>query len=200
MPKTTFFNLSEEKRNSVMNASKKEFSRVSLNEALVKNIVLDAGIPRGSFYQYFEDIDDCFYYVLDTYSKDIKQKLLLNLNNSKGDILKSYYDLYIYILEIINDPKNKDFFEKLFLNMNYKTEKMFTPNFNDGLNYILNAVDISKLNINSKFGIGYVLDIVESVMLHNIVESYKRNISKEKNIEIFEKEMYLIANGIVRQW
>lgn len=199
MPKTTFFNLSEEKRNSVMNASKKEFSRVSLNEALVKNIVLDAGIPRGSFYQYFEDIDDCFYYVLDTYSKDIKQKLLLNLNNSKGDILKSYYDLYIYILEIINDPKNKDFFEKLFLNMNYKTEKMFTPNFNDGLNYILNAVDISKLNINSKFGIGYVLDIVESVMLHNIVESYKRNISKEKNIEIFEKEMYLIANGIVRQ-
>lgn len=199
MPKSTFFNLSDEKRNNVVKASKKEFGRVSLNEALVKNIVIDAGIPRGSFYQYFEDIDDCFYYILNTYAKEIKQRLLLNLNKNKGDIINAYFDLYNYILEIINDSDNKDFFEKLFLNMNYRTQKMFTPNFNDGLNYILNAVDISKLNINSKFGIGYVLDIVESVMLHNIIESYKRNISKEKNIEIFEKELLLISKGIVKQ-
>ncbi len=199
MPKNTFFNLPDEKRLNIINASKKEFGRVSLADAFVKSIVVDANIPRGSFYQYFDDIEDCFYYIVDEYAKDIKQKLLSNLKENNGDIIKSYSDLYTYILEMINNPKNKNYFEKIYLNMNYKIQKMFTPNFNDGLNDILNLVDISKLKIQSKFGIGYILDIIESIMLHNVIESYKRNVSKEKNIEIFEKEILLISTGIVKQ-
>lgn len=199
MPKKTFFNLPEEKRLSVVNASKKEFSRVSLADAFVKNIVVDANIPRGSFYQYFIDIEDCFYYIVDEYAKDIKQRLINNLKENEGNIIKAYSDLYTYILEMINNTKNKNYFEKIFLNMNYKIQKMFTPNFNDGLNDIINLADISKLKIQSKFGIGYILDIIESVMLHNVIESYKRNVNTEKNIEIFEKEISLISEGIVKQ-
>ena len=199
MPKKTFFNLPDEKKQAVINASKKEFSRVSLADALVANIIVDANIPRGSFYQYFEDIEDCFYFIVDEYSKNIKTKLMSNLKDYNGDIVKSYRDLFIYILDMIDNEENKDYFENLFLNMNYKTQKMFTPNFNDGLNYMLNLVDVSKLNIQSKFGMGYILDIIESVMMHNIMESYKRNFGKEKNIEIFEKEISLIVNGIVKK-
>ena len=62
MAKQTFLNLSEDKRNMVVNALKKEFSRVPLKDALVSNIIIDAKIPRGSFYQYFNDIEDAFYY------------------------------------------------------------------------------------------------------------------------------------------
>ena len=82
--------------------------------------------------------------------------------------------------------------------MNYKIQRMFTPNFNEGLNDILNLVDISKLNIATRFGMGYILDIIESVMIHNIIESYKRNVPKEKNKEIIEKEILLISSGIIK--
>ena len=199
MAKQTFLNLSEEKRMKIFNSLKKEFSRVALKDALVSNIVKEAQIPRGSFYQYFEDIDDAYYYVINEYSKEIKKYLLEDLVKCKGDIVLAYNHLYIYILDMIEDENNKDYFEKIFLNMSYDVQSMFTPNFNDGLNMIVSQVDVSKLNIASKFGLGYVLDIIESTMMNNIVKSYKRNLSREKNIEIFEKELALICVGILKK-
>lgn len=199
MAKQTFLNLPEDKRNMVVNALKKEFSRVPLKDALVSNIIIDAKIPRGSFYQYFNDIEDAFYYIIGEYSKDIKRKLLEHLEKNKGDIILSYRELYLYILNVIDNPDDKEYFENIFLNMNYEIEKMFTPNFNDGLNLILNHVDISKLNISSKFGLGYILDIIESIMMTNIIQSYKRNLSMEKNKEIFERELALVCAGILKK-
>ena len=199
MAKQTFLNLPEDKRNMVVNALKKEFSRVPLKDALVSNIIIDAKIPRGSFYQYFNDIEDAFYYIIGEYSKDIKRQLLEHLEKNKGDIILSYRELYLYILNVIDNPDDKEYFENIFLNMNYEIEKMFTPNFNDGLNLILNHVDISKLNISSKFGLGYILDIIESIMMTNIIQSYKRNLSKEKNKEIFERELALVCAGILKK-
>lgn len=199
MAKQTFLNLPEDKRNMVVSALKKEFSRVPLKDALVSNIIIDAKIPRGSFYQYFNDIEDAFYYIIGEYSKDIKRKLLEHLEKNKGDIILSYRELYLYILNVIDNPDDKEYFENIFLNMNYEIEKMFTPNFNDGLNLILNHVDISKLNISSKFGLGYILDIIESIMMTNIIQSYKRNLSMEKNKEIFERELALVCAGILKK-
>ncbi len=199
MAKQTFLNLNEEKRKVVEESLKKEFSRVPLKDALVSNIVKCAKIPRGSFYQYFNDIDDAFYYVIGQYSKDIKKTLLENIVRNKGDIILSYRQLYIYILDMIEKEENKDYFEKIFLNMNYDIEIMFTPNFNEGLNVMLNQIDITKLNIPSKFSLSYILDIIESVMMNNIVKSYKRNLSREKNIEIFEKELALVCAGILKK-
>ena len=199
MAKQTFLNLPDEKKEKVVNALKKEFSRVALKDALVSNIIVDAGIPRGSFYQYFEDIEDAFYYVIGEYSINIKKFLLASLSKNNGDIVLAYRQLYIYILDMIEDEKNKDYFEKIFLNMNYEMERMFTPNFNEGLNVMLNQIDITRLNIPSKFSLSYILDIIESVMMSNIVKSYKRNLSREKNIEVFEKELAFICTGILKK-
>lgn len=199
MAKQTFLNLPDEKKEKIIKALKKEFSRASLKDSLVSNIIKDAQIPRGSFYQYFDDIEDSFYFIVDEYSKKIKKFLLDSITKNKGDIISSYRDLYIYILDMIEDESNKKYFEKIFLNMNYKTQSMFTPNFNDGLNIVINHVDIKLLNINSKFAIGYVIDIIESTMMNNIIKSYKRNLSKEKNIEVFERELALICFGILKK-
>ena len=199
MAKQTFFFFFDEKKEKIIKALKKEFSRASLKDSLVSNIIKDAQIPRGSFYQYFDDIEDSFYFIVDEYSKKIKKFLLDSITKNKGDIISSYRDLYIYILDMIEDESNKKYFEKIFLNMNYKTQSMFTPNFNDGLNIVINHVDIKQLNINSKFAIGYVIDIIESTMMNNIIKSYKRNLSKEKNIEVFERELALICFGILKK-
>ena len=199
MAKQTFLNLPKEKQNTIFKALKKEFSTVPLKDALVSNIIKDAKIPRGSFYQYFNDIEDAYYYVIDEYSKDIKKYLLDEIKNNNGDIILAYRKLYIYILDVIEKKDNEAYFEKIFLNMSYEVQSMFTPNFNDGLNKIINHVNISKLNISSKFGVGYVLDIIESTMMNNIIKSYKRNLTREKNIEIFEKELALICVGILKK-
>ena len=58
MPKATFYNLPREKQNKVIQAAREEFVRAKDGEILIKNIVISAGIPRGSFYQYFETKED----------------------------------------------------------------------------------------------------------------------------------------------
>ena len=148
---------------------------------------------------FFDNIEDAYYYIIEEYSKDVKKNLIETLKKNEGDLILSYKELYMYILDMIDNPADKDYFEKIFLNMNYQIEKMFTPNFNDGLNMILNSVDISKLNISSKFSLGYVIDIIESIVMTNVIQSYKRNLSKEKNKQIFEKELELICSGILKK-
>lgn len=199
MIKQTFLNLPVEKKERIIKSLKKEFSRVPLKDALVSNIVKDAKIPRGSFYQYFENIEDAFYFIIDEYSSKIKRQLLENLTKNNEDIILSYRELYLYIIDLIDSKEDKDYFEKIFLNMNYEIQQMFTPNFNEGLNVMINHIDISKLNISSKFGVGYILDIIESTLMNSIIKSYKRNISKEKNIEIFDKELAMICIGILKK-
>ena len=58
MPKETFVKLPEEKKDKIIKAAKNEFARVPFEQTSIKNIVEDADIARGSFYQYFESKED----------------------------------------------------------------------------------------------------------------------------------------------
>ena len=64
MPKQTFLNLPEEKRETIMNAAIEEFADYGLENASTNRIVKNSGIAKGSFYQYFEDKQDVFMHML----------------------------------------------------------------------------------------------------------------------------------------
>ena len=64
MPADTFRNLPEEKRLRIFHAAVAEFSQQPFSQASINRIVKDAGIPRGSFYQYFADKEDLYLYVI----------------------------------------------------------------------------------------------------------------------------------------
>lgn len=65
MPKETFFNLPEEKREHITNIAIDEFATHNYAEVSISRIVARSGIAKGSFYQYFEDKEDLFSYLLD---------------------------------------------------------------------------------------------------------------------------------------
>ena len=64
MPKQTFLNLPEDKRRIIVNAAIDEFAEYGLENASTNRIVANSGISKGSFYQYFEDKQDVFMYLL----------------------------------------------------------------------------------------------------------------------------------------
>ncbi|MDR1703739.1 MAG: TetR/AcrR family transcriptional regulator [Clostridiales bacterium] len=66
MPTSTFFNLPEEKRNRIFSAAVNEFAQRNIEAASFSNIVAEAGISRGSIYQYFRDKEDMYIYVFET--------------------------------------------------------------------------------------------------------------------------------------
>lgn len=65
MPKATFFNLPEEKRQLIIDLAIEEFAENDYESASISKIVAQAGIAKGSFYQYFEDKSDLYKYLLD---------------------------------------------------------------------------------------------------------------------------------------
>jgi len=65
MPKQTFLNLPQEKRETIINAAVEEFAEYGLENASTNRIVKNSGIAKGSFYQYFEDKQDVFMHLLD---------------------------------------------------------------------------------------------------------------------------------------
>lgn len=69
MPKTTFFNLPQEKRELIEAVAIEEFAENSLQSASVNAIVSNAGIAKGSFYQYFENLEDLYNHILDIVNK-----------------------------------------------------------------------------------------------------------------------------------
>ena len=82
MPTETFLKLSEDKKTKIIESAKKEFSRVPIEEVSIKNIVEDAEIARGSFYQYFESKQDVLLYLIDSKMKDVDTYILETLKNS----------------------------------------------------------------------------------------------------------------------
>jgi AcrR family transcriptional regulator len=65
LPTQTFFNLPEEKRERIIDAAILEFASCSVSQARIARIIEKAGIPRGSFYQYFENLKDLYKYIFD---------------------------------------------------------------------------------------------------------------------------------------
>lgn len=66
MPKPTFFNLAEKKRQNITNLAIAEFASADYDNASISNIVKQAKIAKGSFYQYFEDKKDLYLYLVDS--------------------------------------------------------------------------------------------------------------------------------------
>jgi len=65
MPKQTFFNLAQEKRQSIVTAAIDEFLEYGFDGSSINRIVANSRISKGSFYQYFEDKMDVFRYLMD---------------------------------------------------------------------------------------------------------------------------------------
>jgi AcrR family transcriptional regulator len=75
MPKSTFFNLTDEKRCLILNLAIEEFAENDYKNASVSNIVARAGIAKGSLYQYFDDKRDLYLYLIQM-AGDEKKKFL----------------------------------------------------------------------------------------------------------------------------
>ncbi|MBD1939153.1 TetR/AcrR family transcriptional regulator [Microcoleus sp. FACHB-68] len=65
MPSQTFFNLPDTRQRIIIDSAITEFANHSYEAASISSIVSQAKIAKGSFYQYFEDKQDLYLYLVD---------------------------------------------------------------------------------------------------------------------------------------
>ncbi|TFJ92424.1 TetR/AcrR family transcriptional regulator [Lentibacillus salicampi] len=198
MPKQTFYNLPEEKKQTLINAIEKEFSRVPLYEASISNIVKEADIPRGSFYQYFADKEDAFFFLLDNLSIKRKECFIALLKKHDGDLIDA---MTTFFQQVITKGENLDFMRNAFLNMTHKIENSFARIFSDQqseeqFKEVSSLIDKQKLNISGDKELFHVMQILTSVIVRNFVEKFARNLSDEEAMYNVNIEMKLLKTGL----
>ena len=186
MPKSTFYNLNEEKREKIKKALKKEFTKHTFEKASISHIIEEANIPRGSFYQYFEDKEDALKYIIEDFLNDEKEEIKKLLIQNEGDIFLTTLDLYSYFVDksyhetevklfqnIINKLRN----ENVNIYKNIKLKKFTDLKDMDKNNCYINT---SLLAIENDEDIEYMLRILTCILRAEIIDVMHKKVSKEE--------------------
>jgi AcrR family transcriptional regulator len=96
MPSPTFFNLPDQKRESLIEIAIDEFSNHDYDSASISRIVHRAGIAKGSFYQYFQDKKDLYLYLAGLISTT-KSSFLQKIRPPEPKI--DFFDYLLWLFE-----------------------------------------------------------------------------------------------------
>ncbi len=202
MPTTTFLNLPKNKQKKIIEASLKEFGRVLLSDASINKIIKDADISRGSFYNYFKDINDLYIYSLNSYKEKFIKEFEKAIETTKGDLIETTKIIYDKIIYYCTTEKN--IFKNIFLNMNYNISirnRIECENIENKYKLIelIGKINQEKLNIKTEEELFYIIDMILGFVLHGLIET----IIDDKNPEIVKdkiiKQLEILKRGIYKE-
>jgi AcrR family transcriptional regulator len=157
-----FLNLSKDKQDKIINAALKTFSASSYKKASTDDIVMEAGISKGSLFHYFGNKENLYIFLYD-YVIDV--------------LLEEYYAKI--------DLQECDIFEKL---KNLATIKMEMLNkYPDTFNFLMNAMQENNPDIRAKIQSKIDNEMVKNMklFLENIDQSkFRDDIDKKVAIEM----------------
>lgn len=202
MPKSTFYNLPKEKQDKVLEAARKEFFRAEDGDILIKNIVADAKIPRGSFYQYFESKDDLVEFLIKNHLKNTEERFCLLVDKNDGDILAAFEEMFNKIIDkqkmdgVNKERKVMEHIKKLQEKYGCQSAvKKFPKEMTDTV--LLNHIDKFKYKISTSEDLASVYHIIMGMMIKNAID-FKNGDSKEETKKAFKRDLDYLRYGIMK--
>jgi len=213
MPKETFFNLARPKRDKIIAAAIKEFSRVPVDGASIENIIMEAKIPRGSFYQYFEDKEDAYKYVISSVISKKHDSLLKILKNNKGDIFAAFEEIFKKEFEIFSN----DTFHNLMRNFISDTKsRMHSEVIGDGSHCkrmeihelknnmelhsrILDLVDKNLYSLEDDNSFAVLIGLLFKAMRDTMHKAAVKKMTKKEALNQFTKVINILKYGALKK-
>jgi AcrR family transcriptional regulator len=182
MPTTTFNNLPQEKKKLILEAARKEFARVNINDASINKIIQDAKISRGSFYMYFKGKKDLLYYILSEYLTQLIDGAEKALKSSEGDIFAVFIDIYDFTISYSTVRKQEmAILTNLFASMHsngirpeedINMQELFKLRREDPrLEEMVKIMDVENFNIKSMDDWEDLFAILSSITQHSIAQA-----------------------------
>ena len=201
MPKETFLKLSNEKQQKVLDAAKKEFARVPIENVSIKNIVEDADIARGSFYQYFESKEDLLVYLLKEKAEQVSNKVKEKIQETDGDLFETYIFLYDMAIENFMKKEDEDLYKQIFINIKSSDESIFDLMKNTKPKDVIKYCDLlntKNLKIENQQDFMVICEMLNAITRKAIIKNFKRA-SKEECRSTFLKEIEYLKYGIIKK-
>ena len=202
MPKATFYNLNKEKREKIDNAIKKEFSRTSFSNASISRIIEDAQIPRGSFYQYFEDKEDAIKYTIENFIETEKKEMKKILEKNNGDIFQAMIDLYIHVVQQNEKQEDLNLCRNILQRLKEDNISIITESRKENLKNKMddkNIVNKQKLNLRDEKDFEYIIKILTIVVRNETIQVISKLKDKDQGKKDIEREIELLKEGLTKK-
>lgn len=199
MPSERFLHLPEEKKKRIIKASLKEFARVPFEEISINRIIRDAGISRGSFYQYFEDKYDLQMFLLEGFRDQLQAELDEYLTHKKGDLFKFIEDALVGIARIGMKHEFKDVCKNAFSRLKYGPPCKDDVFKEEGQKLIEKTIGELKKEYYSDYSVEEIIlvfTIVMPIFKEALVRIFLLEEEENKVLEEFHKKIVIIEAGM----
>lgn len=198
MPKQTFFNLKEEKKEKIEKALIKEFSNNTFEKASISNIIAKANIPRGSFYQYFEDKEDAIYYIINKYLEKEKNRIYQYLLKNKGDIFETAINIYEDTAKITEKNENEELFKNILQELKKNNINVFDEHKKilKSQKTIEKMINKTELNIENEEDLQDFLRILNVIIRAISMEVVLKKLTVEEGKQRIIREIEILKKGM----
>ena len=99
MPTTTWDNLAQDKRDRVLQAAMREFGQRGFSAGSINVIAREAGVAKGSVFQYFEDKADLYAHVAEHVARTVRDEFMVTMLRRADD----HHDLFRLLRAVLTD-------------------------------------------------------------------------------------------------
>lgn len=196
MPKQTYNNLDKDKKERLIEACLEEFSHYTFSDSSINRIIKNCDISRGSFYQYFENKEDCYMEILGIIAQEKYEIFKDVVKDESFSVFDDYINMLkqvrvwmerqprYYKIGLLMQKDDSDFVAKLNEN---------NPSMSEYFNYLIRKDQekgLIRKDIDSKL-LAEVLTITSQKILTEFFLNKEYDLMIEKSKEIIN----LLQNG-----
>lgn len=197
--KATFDNISQEKRDRIINAATTEFALKGFDNANINSIAKKAGVSVGSLYKYFENKQDLFLTIIH-YSIATMEDLLNNLAASDEDILlkveqiirtiqsfSKENELLIKLYNVMTSENNPRFASQFAFEMESITARIYRIAIDEG-----KKIGDVRTDIDSAFAAFMIDNLFMTLQFSYSCDYYKERFRIFAGNDIIEKDDFVV--------
>ncbi len=201
MPKETFINLDKDKKHRIIEAALDEFAEHTFNEAKLSRIIKASKIPRGSFYQYFEDKYDLYKYLFDIMAQK-KLEFMKDLlpNPEKMPFVELFEELYTRgVVFAKSDPRFIRLSKNLMTNQ-VIMDKILGDNLQIAKDFYINYIETDKSlgrirqDIDTEFLADFVVQSTTNIAFNEV--SNNNDLDVDRMFNRIKNIMSILKKGI----
>lgn len=176
-----------------------EFHPGEFADASINQIVRHAGIPRGSFYQYFADKEDLFAYLLQDVREQFIQLFARLLAENGGDIFQMQLAAYDYISREMDPGQLRDrFIQVLRLNPGMDLKRLIIGDPDISAAPLMGKIDLSALRRKDPAFVRSTVLLTSMVMVPAVMDSLTRPERWAERRREMEEQLEIIRDGACR--
>ena len=198
MPKETFFNLNPEKRRKIEEAILEEFSKTPIEKASISNIIINANIPRGSFYQYFEDKEDAIKYIIENFIETEQKKMCEILKSTNGNIFDASLSIFDHIIERAMIPEKFKLYKNIFSELRRNNTNFFKvkkENLKNNMELCINKEMFKFENDEELYSFLEIVNCITRIAILDVVSKRKTDKDAKENLK---RQLDMLKFGVLK--